>query len=67
MTLPLAVAIRALVLPQGPVRAAKALDRGAGLFDRIGTALALAGLLCLVSLLQSVALRRISGVQADAG
>ena len=43
---------------------------GAEIYKRlshIGGALALAGLLCLVSLLQSVALRRISGVQADAG
>ena len=33
----------------------------------LGGALALAGLLCIVSLLQSVALRRIGGVQTDAG
>ena len=33
----------------------------------LGGALALAGLLCLVSLLQSAALRRVGGVQTDAG
>ena len=33
----------------------------------LGGALALAGLLCLVSLVQSAALRRVGGVQTDAG
>ena len=33
----------------------------------LGGALALAGFLCLVSLLQSLAMRRIMGAEADAG
>jgi len=44
LVIPLVVALRALLLAPGVVRSAKALDAGATLFDRIGTALALAGL-----------------------
>ncbi len=43
LLLPVAAVVRGLVLSPGPVRAAKALDAGAGLFDRVGTALAFDG------------------------
>ncbi len=44
LLLPVGAVIRALVTPPGPVRSAKALDVGAELHDRIGTALALGGM-----------------------
>ncbi len=43
LLIPLGAVVRALVLSPGPVRSAKALDMGADLHDRIGTALALSG------------------------
>lgn len=43
LLIPIGAAIRALVLPPGTTRAAKAVDVGAGLHDRVGTAIALEG------------------------
>lgn len=64
LVLPLGAVIRALVTPPGPVRAAKALDVGAELHDRIGTALALGGAQGgLVERQRADALDRAAGVQ----
>lgn len=43
LLIPIVAVIRALVSATGAVRSAKAVDVGAGLHDRVGTALALAG------------------------
>jgi len=64
LVLPLGAVVRALVTPPGPVRAAKALDMGADLHDRIGTALALGGVQGgLVDRQRSDALARAAGVR----
>lgn len=63
LLIPLAAVLRALLIRPGSVRSAKALDSGAGLFDRIGTALAFEGLSGgLVDAQRSDALDRASGV-----
>ncbi len=67
LLIPLAAVVRALVIPPGAVRAAKALDSGAGLFDRIGTALALEGLVGgLVEAQRADAVQRAAGLSPAA-
>ena len=64
LLLPVGAVIRALVTPPGPVVAAKALDVGAELHDRIGTALALGGMQGgLVARQRADALDRAAGVR----
>ena len=63
LLVPLAAALHGLLTVPGVTRSAKALDAGASLFDRIGTALALAGLSGgLIERQRADALERAAGV-----